>query len=391
MQKTLKLLKKKHNYKITGKDSKNKNKEYLFIIKNKNNMSIQIYEKYWSLTLEYTDINGEPFRGTLQIIVDFIDKNPSPYSEEKYLALQKIVFSKFPKVDMASIRKSINQFVKLGFINFHLESYHIKTKNFLSAQTNRKRQSIFSYIVYTNSSFNRSVTKDSKEREINFLIKTLEENGKLHKTEVMSLMTVDISEEGKRYLTQEELISLKVEIKDNNFWERKYNQVSYFWGLLKKLDDLIIINDYLYFEEDAQIIFGSDFKEDNIRDRYLHRIYKNQLKEESKENLGDIKCMLEKLTYPTLVASHIKPFKKSSDEEAYDPDNGLLLSQNMDGLFDKGYISFNNDGSIILSNKLDTDLKLYLSKYTLDNIFIRDERKKYLDYHRELFKEKLEI
>lgn len=85
--------------------------------------------------------------------------------------------------------------------------------------------------------------------------------------------------------------------------------------------------------------------------------------------------MLEKLTYPTLVASHIKPFKKSSDEEAYDPDNGLLLSQNMDGLFDKGYISFNNDGSIILSNKLDTDLKLYLSKYTLDNIFIRDERK----------------
>ena len=33
--KNIKIIEKKHNYKITGKDSKNKNKEYLFIIKNK--------------------------------------------------------------------------------------------------------------------------------------------------------------------------------------------------------------------------------------------------------------------------------------------------------------------------------------------------------------------
>jgi predicted restriction endonuclease len=45
--------------------------------------------------------------------------------------------------------------------------------------------------------------------------------------------------------------------------------------------------------------------------------------------------MLEKLSYPSLVASHIKPFIKSDDFEAYDPNNGILLSRNMDILFDK--------------------------------------------------------
>jgi predicted restriction endonuclease len=101
--------------------------------------------------------------------------------------------------------------------------------------------------------------------------------------------------------------------------------------------------------------------------------------------------MLEKLTYPTLVASHIKPFIRSSEEELYDPDNGLLLSQNMDGLFDKGYISFNDDGNIILSDKLNPELRKYLSKYTLDKVFIKEKRKNYLNYHRNLFKEKLGI
>lgn len=101
--------------------------------------------------------------------------------------------------------------------------------------------------------------------------------------------------------------------------------------------------------------------------------------------------MVEKLVYPTLVASHIKPFVKSSEEESYDPENGLLLSQNMDGLFDKGYISFNDDGSIILSDKLDPELRDYLSKYVLDGVFVGAKRKEYLNYHREIFGERLGI
>ena len=50
-----------------------------------------------------------------------------------------------------------------------------------------------------------------------------------------------------------------------------------------------------------------------------------------------------------LIASHIKPWSESSNEEKLDPYNGLLLLPNYDKLFDKHLISFNDDGKIIIS------------------------------------------
>ena len=74
------VIERKHVYKITGKEKKETNKEYLFIIKNelhkknmKKIMPQQNYEDYWKITVEYTDIHGERFNGTLQLIVDYID------------------------------------------------------------------------------------------------------------------------------------------------------------------------------------------------------------------------------------------------------------------------------------------------------------------------------
>ena len=69
-------------------------------------------------------------------------------------------------------------------------------------------------------------------------------------------------------------------------------------------------------------------------------------------------CFLEKLEYPVLIASHIKPFIESDENEVYDPNNGLLLSRTIDSLFDgrKGkppYISFDDEGNIIFSKRLD--------------------------------------
>lgn len=57
--------------------------------------------------------------------------------------------------------------------------------------------------------------------------------------------------------------------------------------------------------------------------------------------------MLEKLAYPVLIASHIKPFILSDDTEAYDPNNGLLLSRTLDSLFDLKYISFDDEGNMV--------------------------------------------
>jgi 5-methylcytosine-specific restriction protein A len=54
-----------------------------------------------------------------------------------------------------------------------------------------------------------------------------------------------------------------------------------------------------------------------------------------------------------LIASHIVPWSDSTDIERLDVDNGLLLSPNYDALFDKHLISFENNGKIILSKRIE--------------------------------------
>lgn len=346
-------------------------------------MTEQNYEDYWKLTLAFTDINGNKFYNTLKAIIDFINTNyKQEPNKEYYKALQEYVSSINGLYD-TSLRKSINQFVKLGFVN-SLTSYNQESIDFLNARTNRKRQSIFSKIVYKYSSFNSSITEYSTQKEINFLLKTLEEVGQLTKENIIGLMNINIMYYQKGYVNLEELLHHTNQALQNGFIERKYNQVGYLFNLLMRLDDVVFVNNVLYFEEDAKIIFGEDLKhETKKRDGYLHRIYKNLLKEEVEDELHYTQCMLEKLSYPSLVASHIKPFIQcSNDDEAYDPNNGLLLSRNMDILFDQGYISFNNDGTIIYSPQLNQDVTDYLDNYKLDGIFINENRIQYFDYHR---------
>lgn len=57
-----------------------------------------------------------------------------------------------------------------------------------------------------------------------------------------------------------------------------------------------------------------------------------------------------------LRASHIKPWRHSSPRERPDPDNGLLLAVHVDGLFDRGLISFDDNGAIIRSPMLSVEL-----------------------------------
>ena len=50
-----------------------------------------------------------------------------------------------------------------------------------------------------------------------------------------------------------------------------------------------------------------------------------------------------------LIASHIQPWRDSSNEGRLDGENGLLLTPTVDHLFDKGFISFENAGQLIVS------------------------------------------
>jgi 5-methylcytosine-specific restriction protein A len=55
-----------------------------------------------------------------------------------------------------------------------------------------------------------------------------------------------------------------------------------------------------------------------------------------------------------LIASHIVPWAQSNDMERLDVHNGILLSPTYDALFDKHLITFDNNGKIILSDKIET-------------------------------------
>lgn len=67
--------------------------------------------------------------------------------------------------------------------------------------------------------------------------------------------------------------------------------------------------------------------------------------------LNEHACRVTGVTDPALlIASHIKPWSKSTDFEKLDGCNGLLLSPHIDRLFDRGLISFESDGTVLRSD-----------------------------------------
>ncbi|ENO8722536.1 HNH endonuclease, partial [Salmonella enterica] len=61
---------------------------------------------------------------------------------------------------------------------------------------------------------------------------------------------------------------------------------------------------------------------------------------------------------PLLRASHIKPWAACENgNERLDPYNGIILAAHIDILFDQGWISFENDGRLLISDELDINVK----------------------------------
>jgi hypothetical protein len=69
----------------------------------------------------------------------------------------------------------------------------------------------------------------------------------------------------------------------------------------------------------------------------------------------ETRCRLTGVTNPALlVASHVKPWRACvSGAERLDGSNGLLLTPSADRLFDRGLLSFADNGSTMLSTRLD--------------------------------------
>lgn len=96
-------------------------------------------------------------------------------------------------------------------------------------------------------------------------------------------------------------------------------------------------------------------------------------------------CRVTGINNPDLlIASHIKPWCKSQDtpDERLDEYNGLLLAPHVDKLFDRGLISFEDNGDMLVSETV----KEIMQQWNISNKNVGafpPEQTKYLKWHRE--------
>jgi hypothetical protein len=96
-------------------------------------------------------------------------------------------------------------------------------------------------------------------------------------------------------------------------------------------------------------------------------------------------CRITKVNNPShLIASHIKPWRESNNEERLSGGNGLLLTPSIDHLFDRGFISFEDNGDLIISPIADPGSleKMGVNEPMKVGNFNGDQ-KHFLNYHRE--------
>ena len=85
-----------------------------------------------------------------------------------------------------------------------------------------------------------------------------------------------------------------------------------------------------------------------------------------------------------LRASHIKPWSRSNDVEKLSGSNGLLLSPHIDHLFDRGFISFENSGRLLISKELNLRVLDQWSISSESNVGgFKSTQEEFLHFHRE--------
>ncbi len=124
---------------------------------------------------------------------------------------------------------------------------------------------------------------------------TLLESGPIEKNDIIAMMITNIEEYEKGYLTREELDKQYSIAVNNNFAERKYNQISHLKSYLKHFIDVVYdpAYDRFYFKDDP-ILDSLNLEKTYKRDNVKHKIYKSELIKESNDVYNRTLCYLEK-------------------------------------------------------------------------------------------------
>lgn len=100
----------------------------------------------------------------------------------------------------------------------------------------------------------------------------------------------------------------------------------------------------------------------------------------------EFRCAITGLNVPALLrASHIKPWADcETDAERLDVFNGLLLAPHLDATFDQGFVTIDEAGNLVLSERLDSEAKgiLAISQIASNRVRITKKHAAYLAWHR---------
>lgn len=170
--------------------------------------------------------------------------------------------------------------------------------------------------------------------------------------------------------------------------------ISYISILKLKSDNETI----LYFRPFVEYIVANEIEEQEIKEKVLSdETLKPKVKEaiiKARVGQGEYRRkLLEMCPYcpitlvsdeRLLIASHIKPWRKSNDFEKTDPNNGFILTPTYDKLFDAGFISFEENGTMLVSPWISplNQKRLHIYNGKKVNI-ITSKKEEYLFYHRE--------
>jgi len=107
-----------------------------------------------------------------------------------------------------------------------------------------------------------------------------------------------------------------------------------------------------------------------------------------RQNVSHIerRCRITHVDRPEhLIASHIKPWRESDNHERLFEGNGLLLTPTIDHLFDRGFISFENSGELLVSPVAHKESMSRMG-IVMDRVVnvggFAESQREYLDFHR---------